>query len=105
MVVRIPVVLPMGELHLKVVPGSSRDAIAGWLGNRLKIKVRQPPEKGRANDAVTDLLAKALGISSNSLSLASGATSALKTFAIPSLDDEEIRRRHDGVDSPPKREN
>jgi len=42
----------MGRLSLKVVPGSSRDEIVGWLGDSLKVKVMSPPEKGHANEAV-----------------------------------------------------
>ena len=37
---------------------SLRDKIAGWLGDALKFKVMAPPEKGRANDAVIELLSK-----------------------------------------------
>jgi len=29
----------MGRLSLKVVPGSSRDEIVGWLGDSRKVKV------------------------------------------------------------------
>jgi len=38
----------MGRLSLKVVPGSSRDDIVGWLGDSLKVKVKVkvPPLKG-----------------------------------------------------------
>lgn len=39
----------MGRLSLKLVPGSSRDEVVGWLGDSLKVKVKAPPEKGRAN--------------------------------------------------------
>jgi len=42
----------MGRLNLKVVPGSSRDEIVGWLGDSLKLKVTAPPEEGRANEVV-----------------------------------------------------
>jgi hypothetical protein len=34
------------RLTVKVVPGSSRDGIVGWLGDALKIKVTAPPREG-----------------------------------------------------------
>ncbi len=40
------------KLDLKVVPKSSRDCIAGWLGDALKVRVRAPAERGKANAAV-----------------------------------------------------
>lgn len=49
------------ELRLKVVPGASRSAIAGELGDRLKVKVAAPPEDGKANAAVCAVLGKWLG--------------------------------------------
>ena len=51
------------RLSEKVVPRASRNGIAGWLGDELKIRVSAPPEKGEANKAVEDVLAKVLGIS------------------------------------------
>jgi hypothetical protein len=50
---------PSARLTVKVVPGSSRDQIIGWLGDALKVKVtapgRQPPDrsgKPRTNQVV-----------------------------------------------------
>ena len=44
------------EFSVKVVPGGSRDEIAGMLGDALKIKVSAQAEGGKANRAVCELL-------------------------------------------------
>ncbi len=49
------------EVRLKVVPGASRTGIAGVLGDRLKLRVAAPPEGGRANRAVEELLSRLSG--------------------------------------------
>ena len=82
----------MGRLNVKVVPGSSRDQIVGWLGDALKIKVQAPPEKGRANKAIMDLLATKLGISTDDIEVVSGHSSPLKVIAITGMDDEAIKK-------------
>jgi uncharacterized protein (TIGR00251 family) len=81
----------MGRLSLKVVPGSSRDEIVGWLGDSLKVKVKAPPEKGRANEAVIALLADSLGIDASSIAVVSGHGSPAKVVAVEGMDDEAIR--------------
>jgi hypothetical protein len=58
---------------VKVVPGSSREDIAGALGERLKVRTRAPAEDGRANRAVCALLAAALGVKTRDVAIASGA--------------------------------
>ena len=80
----------MGRLNLKVVPGSSRNQIVGWLGDALKIKVTAPPEKGKANEAVIGLLAAALGI--DAIEIESGHSSPSKIIAITGMDNEAIRK-------------
>jgi uncharacterized protein len=82
----------MGRLSLKVVPGSSRDEVVGWLGDSLKVKAKAPPEKGRANDAVVALLADRLGIDPSSIAVLSGHGSPAKVVAIDGIDDEAIRQ-------------
>jgi len=81
------------RLALKVVPGASRDAVAGWLGDTLKVRVTAPPERGKANAAVVRLLASALGASRDDVRIVSGATSPQKVVEIAGLTREVIRAR------------
>jgi uncharacterized protein (TIGR00251 family) len=82
----------MGSLKVKVVPGSSRNQVVGWLGDALKVKVTAPPEKGRANAAIVALFAQALGISADQVEITAGHASPLKTIAITGLDDDAIKQ-------------
>lgn len=81
----------MGRLSLKVVPGSSRDEIVGWLGDSLKVKVKAPPEKGRANEAVVALLAERLGVDASTIRVVSGHGSPAKIVAIDGMEDATIQ--------------
>lgn len=76
------------EIRVKAVPGAKRDEIAGVLGDRLKIRVSQPPEGGRANEAIRGLLAERLGVGIRSVSLVSGASSPAKTYVVLGIDTE-----------------
>jgi len=84
-------------IDVKVVPGSSRDRVAGVLGARLKVTVSRPPEKGAANRAVAEVLADALGLKARDVELASGPARPEKTFLIRGLDPAEVRRRLAGA--------
>ena len=69
-------------VRLKAVPGASRDAIAGLIGDRLKVRVAAPPEGGRANEAIVELLATSLGLSPSSVAIVQGHGSPLKTVRV-----------------------
>lgn len=81
------------KLPLKVAPGASRDEIAGWLGDTLKVRVTAAPEKGRANAAVTALLAERLSLPKRSVRLVAGGGGTRKLVEIDGLDLAEVRRR------------
>lgn len=80
-------------LKLKVVPGASRPGVVGWLGEALKVRVAAPPEGGKANAAVTELLARHLGLGAGSVRIVSGHGSPRKTVVIDGLAVDEVRRR------------
>jgi uncharacterized protein (TIGR00251 family) len=67
------------ELRLKVVPGASREQVAGPLGDRLKVRVAAPPEGGKANRAVCGLIAALTGARAE---VAAGHGSPEKTVRI-----------------------
>ena len=69
-------------MRVKAVPGSSRDRLAGALGDRLKVCVAAPPEGGKANAAITAMLADALGVPERSIVLRLGGSTPLKVFAV-----------------------
>ena len=76
---------PTGDgvlLRVKVVPGGRRDAIVGLLGDRLKIAVSAPPEKGKANAAVCQLLAGHVGVPVSAVDVVAGHTTPRKTIQI-----------------------
>lgn len=69
-------------VRVKVVPGSRATAIVGRLGNRLKVKVAAPPEDGRANQALCELIAGALGVRSANVEVVQGMTSPEKVLRV-----------------------
>jgi uncharacterized protein (TIGR00251 family) len=78
------------RLSVKVVPGARRDRVVGWLGGALKVTVGAPPERGKANEAVTRLLEAVLGVE---VRLIRGAHSQRKTLEVEALDESAVRER------------
>jgi uncharacterized protein (TIGR00251 family) len=66
----------------KIVPGSSKTAVCGMLGEMVKIKVAAPPEKGKANQGLIEFLAKQLGVKKNAISIISGQTNPVKQVQV-----------------------
>ena len=79
-------------IAVKVVPGGSRDAIAGLLGDALKLKVAAPAEGGKANQAVCKLLARTLGRPVRDVRIVAGHSRPRKRIAITGLDAAALRR-------------
>ena len=79
-------------IPVKVVPGASRTRILGELDGRLKVAVAAPPEKGKANDALTALLAKRLGIRRRAVVVVSGHASPVKTVRADGVSISQVRR-------------
>ncbi len=81
------------RLPIKVVPGSSRSGIAGWLGDTLRVRVTAPAERGKANAAVESLLTEVLGLPNGDVRIVTRGSSPRKTVEILGLSDSDARRR------------
>ena len=80
-------------LNVKVVPGASRDRIAGRYGDGIKVQVSAPPEKGKANIAVISVIAVALGVREADIVLLRGHTQPRKVLQINGLDQDKLNAR------------
>jgi uncharacterized protein (TIGR00251 family) len=74
-------------LDVRLTPRSARDAIEGIECRAdgravLKVRVRAAPLEGKANEALRQLVAKALGIAPRQVELAVGSTARLKRLRI-----------------------
>lgn len=83
----------MALLRLKVTPSASRDALVGWQEDVLRVHVRAPAQRGKANDALLRLLAGALRVERSRLRIVRGPTSRQKVVLVDGLEQAEIRAR------------
>jgi uncharacterized protein YggU (UPF0235/DUF167 family) len=83
----------MAQLHVKVVPGSTRDRVAGRLGDALKLQVSAAPERGKANDAVIALIAATLGLPRSCIQIVRGQSQPRKLLQINGIEQSELDRR------------
>lgn len=84
-------------ITVKVVPGSSKTAFAGRLDNVLKVKVAAPPEKGKANAALTAFIAENFGLKKRAVTVISGQTSTIKQLRIDGVGIEDAKEKLDSL--------
>lgn len=84
-----PLALDSGRIRLnvRVQPGASREAVNGIeldaAGRAfLKVRVKQPPEGGKANRAVAKLLAKSWRLPASSIEVVAGHKDQRKVLEI-----------------------
>jgi uncharacterized protein (TIGR00251 family) len=80
-------------LPVRARPGSRRNEIRGEQDGMLKVCVTQLPEKGKANKAVVELMAKSLGLRKSQIEMISGETSHQKRFLIRGITPQELAQK------------
>jgi uncharacterized protein len=79
-------------LPVRAQPGARRNELRGEQNGALKVCVTQSPEKGKANKAVIELIAKSLKLKKSQIQLLSGETSHQKIFLIRDITPEEFAK-------------
>ena len=69
-------------VEIRVIPRARRRGVELQPGGGLVVRVTEPPEDGRANDAVIEALAKHFGVKRSAVRILRGASSRRKVIAI-----------------------
>ncbi|MFA7296786.1 MAG: DUF167 domain-containing protein [Dehalococcoidia bacterium] len=81
------------RVSVRLTPRAGRDEVLGFDGDVLRVRVAAPPVDGRANEALTRLLAARLDVPRSAIEVVGGHTARTKVVAIEGLDAAEVRAR------------
>jgi len=84
-------------LPVRAQPGARRNGITGVHAGELKVAVTQAPEKGKANQALIEVLATFLSLKRSQISLISGETAGHKKFQISEISINDLQQKIDSV--------
>jgi uncharacterized protein (TIGR00251 family) len=83
----------MARISVTVSPGAARTELVGKHGDGWKARIAAPPERGRANDALIELLADTLAMPRSSVRVVSGLAAKKKVVEVEGLTTAEAERR------------
>jgi uncharacterized protein (TIGR00251 family) len=77
-------------LPIRAQPGARKTGVLGEQAGSLKVAVTAPPQEGRANQALAEVLRDLLGLKRSQVELLSGETSRDKRFLIRGVSKAEL---------------
>jgi hypothetical protein len=80
------------QFALRVQPRASRNAIAGVMGDAIKLAITAPPVDGKANQAVVEYLAELFDVAKSNIAIVSGETGRNKLIAVRGRSAEQVRK-------------
>ncbi len=80
-------------LPVRAQPGARKARVIGEQNGALKLAVTAPADEGRANKALLELLAEALGVKRSQIELFQGEKSREKKFLVYGVTRAELERR------------
>lgn len=83
--------LPDGiAVRVRIQPRSSKNAVAGIMGDCLKINLTSPPVDGAANAACTTFIANLFNVAKSSVSIITGQKNRLKIIKVTGINKESF---------------
>jgi uncharacterized protein len=79
--------------QIKVHPRAKKNAIAGEVGDALKVALTAPPLDGRANEACIAFFAELLNVARSSVTIAAGHSSRNKVIRVAGLTAAQVEER------------
>ena len=83
--------------RITVSPGAARSELVGRHGDGWRARVAAPPERGRANRALVELVAELVGVPRDRVAVVAGAGARRKVVEVEGLDGAELDRRLDAA--------
>src|SRR2546428_6667419 len=84
---------PYVTVPIGVQPRASRNAVVGWTGDTLNIRLTAPPVEGAANAACLAFLGNLLDLPQSHIEILKGGRSRDKVLCISGLSQEEVYAR------------
>lgn len=78
---------------VRAQPGARKNGVVGEHAGALKVAVTAPPDQGRANKALVEVLRDALGVKRSQLELIAGETSREKRFLVRGISKGDLETR------------
>lgn len=70
------------KIFIKVCPKAKQEKVEKMSETNFKVRVKEPPEKGKANEAVLRALAGYFRVAKSKIRIVSGSTSKLKIIEL-----------------------
>ncbi len=77
---------------VKVLPRAGKNALVGWEGDVVKIRLNAPPVEGKANDALVRFLAETLWVSRAQIEIVTGHASRRKVVRVRGVTAQQIEK-------------
>jgi uncharacterized protein (TIGR00251 family) len=83
---------PSARLAVRVSPGAEQSEIVGRHGEGWKVRIAARAERGKANDALLELLAEVLSVQRSTIRLVAGKSARDKVIEVEGVTGDEADR-------------